>query len=95
MAHVAIPNPSRYMNRLVKHFEHRVAVNRHESSASVEFPGAPCTMQASDTHLDIRIDADDSATLMRIQEVVTKHLKQVASQEAFDVEWSSTGHRPG
>jgi len=33
------------MNRLVKHFEHRVAVNRHESSASVEFPGAPCTMQ--------------------------------------------------
>jgi len=93
-AHVAIPDPQRYMNRLAKHFEHRVPVRRHERSASVAFPGAPCTMQASDTHLDIRIDADDSATLARIQEVVTKHLKQVASQETFDVEWSSaSGHQ--
>jgi hypothetical protein len=55
----------------------------------VAFPGAPCTMQASDTHLDIRIEADDAATLTRIQDVVTKHLKQVASQETFEVTWSA------
>jgi hypothetical protein len=76
------------MNRLAKHFEHRVAVERHARSASVVFPGAPCAMQASDTHLDIRIEADDAATLTRIQDVVTKHLKQVASQETFEVDWS-------
>jgi hypothetical protein len=87
-AHVAIPTPPRYMNRLAKHFEHRVAVQRDERSANVAFPDAPCTMQASDTHLDIRIDAASSEQLARLQEVVTKHLKQVASQEAFDVEWS-------
>jgi hypothetical protein len=75
------------MNRLAKHFEHRVAVERDERSAKVAFPGAPCAMQASDTHLDIRIEADDAATLTRIQDVVTKHLKQVASRETFEVEW--------
>jgi hypothetical protein len=90
-AHVAIPDPARYMNRLATHFEHRVAVERHEHTASVAFPDAPCTMQASDTHLDIRIAAADLTTLTRIREVVTKHLKQVASQEAFDVEWSTVG----
>ena len=89
-AHVAIADPPRYMNRLAKHFEHRVAVDRHARNASVAFAGAPCAMQASDTHLDIRIEADDAATLARIQDVVTKHLKQVASQETFEVEWSTS-----
>lgn len=89
-AHVAIADPLRYMNRLAKHFEHRVAVERQERNASVAFAGAPCTLQAGDTHLDIRIAADDPATLVRIQEVVTKHLKQVASQETFEVEWSTS-----
>ena len=61
---------------------------REEHSASVAFQDAPCTMQANDTHLDIRIEAADSTTLTRIQDVVAKHLKQVASQETFDIEWS-------
>ena len=87
-AHVAIPTPSRYMNRLAKHFEHRVSVTRDEKTASVAFPDAPCSMQSSDTHLDIRIEAASPDTLARLQEVVTRHLKQVASQETFDVEWS-------
>jgi len=90
-AHVAIPTPPRYMNRLAKHFEHRVAVVREEHSASVAFQEAPCTMQASDTHLDIRIEAADPATLTRIQDVVAKHLKQVAAKETFDVAWSVAG----
>ena len=76
------------MKRLAKHFEHRVAVEFQERSASVAFPGAPCALQAGDTHLDIRIEAQDAATLTRLQEVVAKHLKQVASKETFEVEWS-------
>ena len=86
-AHVAIPTPSRYMNRLAKHFEHRVAVQRDERTASVAFPDAPCTMQATDTHLDLRIESATVEQLARLQEVVTRHLKQVASQETFEVAW--------
>jgi hypothetical protein len=78
------------MNRLAKHFEHRVTVQRQERSASVAFQNAPCSMQASDTHLDIRIEAEDDATLTRIQDIVTKHLKQVASQETFEVGWQTS-----
>jgi hypothetical protein len=61
------------------------------SAASVAFQDAPCTMRASDTHLDITIEAADPAALTRLQDVVAKHLKQVASQETFDVEWSVAG----
>lgn len=84
---VAIATPSRYMVRLAKHFEHRVAVQREERRASVAFPQAPCTLIADETHLHIRIDAADGDTLTRVQEVVTRHLRQVASQESFDVQW--------
>jgi len=76
------------MNRLAKHFEHRVSVQRDERTASVAFPEAPCAMQASDSHLDIRIECASAEQLARLQEVVTRHLKQVASQETFEVEWS-------
>jgi len=93
-AHIAIPTPPRYMTRLARHFEHRVTVERHERSARVAFPNAPCSMQASDTHLDVHIEASDTATLARIQEVVTKHLRQVASQESFDVEWIVASQEP-
>jgi uncharacterized protein len=86
-ANVVIPTPSRYMNRLAKHFEHRVTVTRNDTNATVSFPDAPCTMQATDTHLSIRIEASAPEQIDRLKEVVERHLRQVASQETFDVEW--------
>jgi hypothetical protein len=88
VAHVAIATPARYMNRLAKHFEHRVGVQRAENTASIAFPDAPCSLVASDTHLDLRLDAASTETLARLQDVVTRHLRQVASQESFDVHWT-------
>jgi uncharacterized protein len=86
-AHIAIATPSRYMNRLAKHFEHRVAVTRNETSATVSFPDAPCSMQSTDSHLDIRIEAPAADQLVRLQEVVERHLRQVAASESFEVAW--------
>jgi hypothetical protein len=34
-----------------------------------------------------RIESDDLAAVQRLQEVVGRHLKQVASGETFEVEW--------
>jgi hypothetical protein len=87
-AHVAIATPARYMNRLAKHFEHRVAVERAEQTASIAFPDAPCSLAASDTHLDLRVESASAETLARLQEVVSRHLRQVASQETFNVDWN-------
>ena len=87
---IAIPTPARYMARLCNHFAHRVTVQREASTAKVAFPNAPCSMQATDDHLEIRIDSEDPANLERVQGVVTRHLKQVAPEEKFEVTWSVT-----
>lgn len=84
---VTIATPARYMVRLSKHFEHRVTVQRDENSARIMFPDGVCTINATETALDLRIDAP-AESLSRYQEVVTRHLKQVASQESFEVDWS-------
>jgi hypothetical protein len=89
-ASIQIPTPARYIARLCNHFAHRVAVQREATSAKVAFPNAPCEMQAGDDHLEIRIETDDPANLERLQGVVTRHLKQVAPEETFDVNWSVT-----
>jgi len=89
-ASIQIPTPARYMARLCNHFAHRVTVQREATSAKVAFPNAPCEMQATDDHLEIRIETDDPANLERLQGVVTRHLKQVAPEETFDVNWSVT-----
>ena len=84
---VAIPTPGKYMARLCNHFAHRLTVHRKETQARIDFPNAPCSLQALADSLDIRIDAPDRTTLVRLQEVVTRHLKQVASAECFEVTW--------
>jgi uncharacterized protein len=76
------------MVRLAKHFEHRLAVRRDEHSATIPFPDGLCTLDADDQTLNIRIESASPESLSRIQEVVARHLKQVASQESFEVTWS-------
>ena len=77
------------MARLCNHFAHRVTVHREETRARIDFPAAPCALQALEDRLEIDIEATDAATLQRLQEVVTRHLKQVASAESFEVAWST------
>jgi uncharacterized protein len=84
---VTIATPVRYMVRLSKHFEHRVTVQRDEHSARINFPEGVCTINTTDSTLDLRIEAP-AESLPRYEEVVSRHLKQVASEESFEVEWS-------
>jgi len=87
-ASISIPTPARYMVRLCNHFAHRVTVQREATSAKVSFPNAPCSLQATDDHLEISIETDDAATLERLQGVVARHLKQVAPEETVDISWT-------
>ena len=86
---VEIRTPARYMGRLCNHFAHRCTVTRGDEHSVVEFPGsARCLLDAGADTLKLRIDAPDAATLERLQDVVARHLKQVAAHETFEVEWS-------
>lgn len=89
ISRVTIPTPPRYMVRLAKHFEHRVTVERDERTATIRFPPGPCYLVAHDDVLEMRLEVAEDEARTRLQEVVTRHLKQVASAETFDVTWTA------
>jgi len=86
-ASVSIATPARYMGRLCNHFAHRVTVHREADRARVDFPNAPCSLQVLDDRLEMRIESDDPSAIERAKEVLTRHLKQVAPEETFEVSW--------
>lgn len=86
-ASVAIPSPAKYMARLCNHFAHRVPVQREASRARIEFPNAPCSLVATESHLEMQLETQNAQDRDRLQEVITRHLKQVASAESFEVSW--------
>lgn len=88
-ASVAIPTPARYMARLCNHFAHRVTVHREADSARIEFPHGVGTLQVSPDHLEIHLEAGDPESLERLQDVVSRHLKQMAPAETFEVNWTT------
>ncbi|MGH7069347.1 MAG: DUF2218 domain-containing protein, partial [Acetobacteraceae bacterium] len=69
------------------HFVHRVTVHREADRARIEFPNGLCSLQATDVKLEMRIEAGDADTLDRLEQVVARHLRQVAAAEAFEVHW--------
>ena len=87
-ARVLIATPSRYLTRLAKHFEHRVAVERSPEAATIHFPEALCTLAATEAELEICIQSESTELLSRLEQVVAKHLKQVAAAAEFDVQWT-------
>jgi len=87
IAVVAIATPPRYLTRLAKHFEHRVPVQRDAQTARIEFPEGVCTLCATEADLHIRIESGSAEALTRYQDVVARHLRQVAPEETVEVCW--------
>ena len=86
-ASVALATPARSMNRLAKHFSHRLEVSRAADHARIDFPEGSCVLRAAATTLRIDIDSATAATLARYQEVVARHLAQVTPDEVVEVLW--------
>lgn len=79
----------RNLGRLCKHLAHRVTVERHDDRAHIDFPnGTACDLEVAGDALRMRLEAPDAAALARIQEVLSKHLAQVAAGETLEIRWS-------
>ena len=80
---------SRYLQQLCKHWSHKFAVEFTPEHGTIPFDATRvCTLDASPERLALRIDAQDDATLERMQGVVIEHLKRFAFREEFgDVKW--------
>ncbi|MCK2043553.1 DUF2218 domain-containing protein [Chromohalobacter sp. TMW 2.2308] len=84
---VSTTSGSRYINRLCKHWQHKLDVSHDEHQGRVTFDGGVCHMRAEAGALHLQLTAEDAAIRERLEEVVAVHLKRMASREELDIVW--------
>ena len=80
----------RYLTQLCKHFAHRLTVTLEERHGRIEFADGLCELDAAPAAdaLILRVIAADEASLVRLEDVVARHLERFAFREALEVRWT-------
>lgn len=91
-ARVSTVSASRYLQQLCKHWSHKFAVAYTPEKGSIPFADdRRCLLEATPDHLAMRIEANDEATLARMESVVVDHLKRFAFREDLsEITWQRT-----
>ena len=78
-----------YMNKLCKHFAHKIEIQLNTDQADAHFPYGQCHMQASATQLTFVCSAPElrGAAMMRF--VLEDHLERFARRENLKVQWDA------
>jgi hypothetical protein len=86
---VATDRPERYGTQLVKHFGNKIDANWECGSGVIRFGFGDAAVHAEDGILRMRVNADDKASLERLEEVVGSHLVRFGQRDELKVEWKS------
>lgn len=89
-ARVATAVPQRYLGQLCKHFRHKLPVELSEHHGRIAFPAGACELDVphGTELLVLRVTAENTETLARLEEVVASHLARFAFREALEVAWT-------
>ncbi|WP_339515709.1 DUF2218 domain-containing protein [Pseudomonas sp. RL_15y_Pfl2_60] len=87
-AFVSTDSPARYISRLCKHFAHKIPVSFDEQQGRIEFEFGLALLQASETGLQLSVQAGTEEQLERLKGVVASHFERFAWKEALTLDWS-------
>ncbi|PAU77590.1 DUF2218 domain-containing protein [Halomonas salipaludis] len=85
---IATIDGSKLINRLCKHWAHKLEVEHDAEQGRVAFAEGTCLMHATDERLTIAIEALDEPTLDHLEGVVSSHLDRMAG-ESLDIVWEN------
>ena len=85
-ATIKTQNPQQIMNRLCKHWAHKLPVTLSSDKGEIELPMGVCQMYCTD--LLIVTLKSDAEQLPKLQQVVSDHLLRMAGKETLVIEWA-------
>jgi len=76
-----------YLNKLCRHFAHKVPVILIKTQGRIEFPFGPCRIKvdARKMHLTIEINNDHQAE--EAEKILEEHLLRMANLEQLEIKW--------
>jgi len=81
-ANVPTASAAKYLQQLCKHWAHKLDVEFTAEQGTVRFPDGVATLKAGPEVLTVSIEAQDPATVERLEQVVASHLDRFAFREA-------------
>lgn len=85
---------SKYLQQLCKHFAHKVPAEWDSEKGEVSFPFGFCRMDAVDSCLMIRCEADKDLKLVRMKSLIDDHIERFAWREELKLRWQSEERIP-
>ena len=90
-AKVTTEESGRLINRLCKHFSHKIKAEWTESEGLLTFSIGQCQLSDRDDHLFLACSATSESELQELGEVVASHLIRFAGAEVNEVQWQTAG----
>lgn len=89
-AEIATESGARLIQRLCKHWAHKLEVEHQEGEGRVVFESGACLMRADAGQLVVAIEALDEDSLDVLEGVVASHLERMAGkEEQLDIVWEN------
>lgn len=88
-AEIATESGDKLINRLCKHWAHKLEVEQGEETSRVTFDNGSCLMQAEPGKLRIAVEALDEEGLDQLEGVVASHLERMAGKEPLEIVWEN------
>lgn len=88
-AEIATPSGERLINRLCKHWAHKLDVEQSEQQATITFETGTCLMYAEPGRLLLSIETLEEEHLDQLEGVVESHLVRMAKDEPLEIVWEN------
>ncbi|MCB0194672.1 MAG: DUF2218 domain-containing protein [Anaerolineae bacterium] len=86
-AYVATTRPATYLQRLCKHFRHKVPAEFNEQHGTVQFAMGVCDMHVEPEKLVVEVYADNTAALAQVKYIVGDHVERFGHHDRLTVQW--------
>lgn len=90
-AKVTTGESGRLINRLCKHFSHKIKAEWTDSEGLLTFSIGQCHLSDRGDHLLLACSSPNESELQELGEVVASHLIRFAGTEVSSVQWQAAG----
>ena len=88
-AEMVTPSAERLINRLCKHWAHKLKVEQSDQQATITFATGTCVMVAEANKLVVAIETLEEEHLDELEGVIERHLVRMAGDEELAIVWEN------
>lgn len=86
-AEVVIPDASRHLRRLCKHFAHKVTAVWNDERGEVDFAEGKCLLHTTDQGLHFLCEAENQGDLHEIVDTIDRHFARFTRDTGLSLQW--------